>query len=386
MQIQTTAEATGAPQRAASLAQLRADRLQAFGVGEGMVPDATNPAAHRAHLHTREWARRCGLLVGVTQLRAFDHVAYTALFARGCVDAEAERLALFARWFTLLFIVDDLQDDAVFQGQQASFHELQDDYLRILRAEGQGNRSMGSPLLEAVADLAVATRPLVSSSWWRRFVDDVERTFASQRVENECRREGRALAPEEFAVVRREASTTDVCFDLIEACLEAEVSPAFRDTPACRRYTEVLSEFTTATNDVFGVDRDADNGDPNNYVLVLQAAGGLDRADALQQATHDINDLVVDLPQLRAQALAAAAEVARDEAELRAAERAIAGWWNFSLNVPGFYLAVGSRLEHMNNVPDGRSSGLTPDLLPRTAPGAQQDGRGAAAAPAAPLA
>lgn len=382
MQIHASTAETTAEQRAASLARLRADRLRAFGVGDGFVPDVTNPAAHRAHLHTREWARGHGLLVGARQVRTFDHVAYTALFARGCVDADADRLALFARWFTLLFIVDDLQDDAVFQGRQEGFRELQEEYLRVLRGRSDRPRPSGSALLDAVADLAATTRPLVSAAWWSRFTDDLGRTFVSQRVENGCREQGTALAPEEFAVVRREASTTDVCFDLIEACLEAEVTEAFRDSPACRRYTETLSEFTTWTNDVFGVDRDADNGDPNNYVLVLQAAGGTDRATALERATADVSDLVARLPRLRVDALATAGELARDEDELRAAHRAVAGWWNFSLNVPGFYLAVGSRLEHMNNVPDGRSSGLTPDLLPGVQPGAQRDGRAATGASA----
>ncbi|GMA89294.1 hypothetical protein GCM10025868_45440 [Angustibacter aerolatus] len=140
--------------------------------------------------------------------------------------------------------------------------------------------------------LAARTRPLVSPAWWDRFVTHLEHTFSAQRVENLRRREAAPSSLAEFKVVRREASTTDVCYDLVEACEDAEVPNAFRYSFACRRLADALSDFTTMTNDVFGVDRDTDNGDPNNYVTVIQRARGLDRDEAVVQATADVAALV----------------------------------------------------------------------------------------------
>ncbi|WP_329791538.1 hypothetical protein V1227_06365 [Lentzea sp. DG1S-22] len=342
----------------------RDSAMRSFGITSSQIPAWQNPFAASAHESTKGWASEFGLIRGTDQFRAFDDLAYTALFARGCPQAAQEDLALFSQWFAVLFFLDDQQDIAVFTGRSQAFATLQDRLGDILLRRGGGPVPNGTGLPAAVADLCRRTRPVVSDKWWNRFTTHAEMVFAAQRDENRHRLEGTVPSVEEFLAIRREASTVEICFDLIEACGRGEVPNAVRYSVAGRDYVAALNDFTTWTNDLFGVERDAANADPNNYVLVRQHVDGCDRGHAISTVTEDIRRLFGTLPDLRLRVEETALSVGCDEAARKEIARVLDGWYAWSVHVPLSYLAEDSRLVKMEEVPQGKPPTFTEDVLP----------------------
>ncbi|MDR6593686.1 hypothetical protein ACFFSW_07335 [Saccharothrix longispora] len=343
---------------------LRDSAMRSFGIDDSQIPTSRARFTAEAHENVKEWASRFGLISGPDQLRAFDDLAYTALFARGCPHATLEDLTLFSQWFAVLFFLDDQQDIAVFTGRSGSFAALQDELGDILLQGGTGANEDGIGLPAAVADLCRRTRPVVSDRWWNRFTAHAESVFAAQRAENRHRLEGTVPSVGEFITMRREASTVEICFDLIEACERGRFPNAVRYSPAARDYVAALNDFTTWTNDLFGVERDAANADPNNYVLVRQHADGCDRQHAVKTATEDVRRLFGTLAELRRRVEDTAFALGFDEEVRGGVRRVLDGWYAWAVHVPLSYLAENSRLIKMDEVPSGTPPRFTEDVLP----------------------
>ncbi|MHC9293751.1 terpene synthase family protein [Mycobacterium sp. LTG2003] len=337
------------------------DIMTSFGISMADISDACNERVEDAHILTRQWANDHGLLGVPHQQRKFDQLGYTHLLAYGCTTAAMDRLALFAQWFTYYFLLDDQQDLAVLTGRTHEFGELQDDLRRILHTHGEDAAAHRSGLRAAVAELCRRTRPLVSSDWWDRYVHHAEQVFAAQRRENVYRLSGIVPAPEEFKRVRRDAGAADMVFDIIEACEGLEIPAPIRASAACSRYADDLNDFTTWSNDVMGVDHDAGNADPNNFVLVRQHVDNLTRDEAIRAVTAEIADLVGGLA-ARMDDVRAAGRALPAEQQARAA-KALNAWHDWAMNVPVHYLKANGRLSQMDRAKPRQPAGFTEDLL-----------------------
>lgn len=336
------------------------DIMGSFGVSTADVSSRCNEHAEQAHVMTRHWANRYGLLGNAHRNRLFDQLGYTQLLAYGCTTAAMERLALFSQWFTYYFLLDDQQDLAVLTGRDEEFVALQDDLRDVLLRRGEiSTRRTG--LVAAVADLCRRTTPHVSDEWWSRYISHAEQVFAAQRRENSYRLTGWFPAPDEFKEVRRAAGAAELVFDIIEACESAEVPASMRTSPACCRYVDDLNDFTTWSNDVLGVDHDAANADPNNYVLIRQHADDLDREKAVSAVTAEIANLARDLAYRKAE-LCVAARTYSAAQQLRI-EHALSAWFDWAMNVPIHYLKANGRLSHMDSARPQQPPAFTEDLL-----------------------
>lgn len=340
--------------------ETQTDNLAAFGITIAEVPTACSEHAQPAHTLTRDWANSFGLLGDPRQQRKFDQLGYTQLLAYGCLTASAGRLALFAQWFTYYFLLDDQQDLAVLTGRDDEFIALQDDIRQILHAQGKGGGDRPG-LRGAVADLCRRTAGEVSGEWWHRYVTHAEEVFAAQRLENGYRLTGRFPDPDAFKKIRREAGAADMVFDIIEAAEDLEIPAQLRGGAACRQYADDLNDFTTWTNDVLGVDHDAANDDPNNYVLVRQQAGDLSREAALESVNTEIARLVHGLGRRKHDVLAAAQ--AHPAAVRMKVDRALTAWHDWAMNVPIHYLRANGRLWQMDEAAPRQPPAFAEDLL-----------------------
>ncbi|MBY8886991.1 terpene synthase family protein [Streptomyces sp. PTM05] len=336
--------------------------MLSFSVPVGTIPHDRNPCAAVAHKSTRGWANRYRLIGDDRRQRAFDQLNYAELLSYACTTATASRLGLFAQWFTYYFLLDDQQDLAVLNGRHEEFVALQSKLRIALHSRGAVSPSRDEGLVAAVADLCRRTAPLVSDGWWYRYVTHAEQTFAAQRQESDYRLTGVMPTPWAFKKVRREAGAAEMVFDIIEACEESEIPESIRSSAACRRYADDLNDFTTWSNDVLGVQHDAANTDPNNYVLVREHADGLEREAAIAAVISDIVWLAEQMPLRRAE-VKAVASMHCSGPELEGIERVLDAWRAFALNVPLHYLRADSRLAQMDGAAPGRPAGFISDLL-----------------------
>ncbi|WP_370942250.1 terpene synthase family protein [Amycolatopsis sp. cg5] len=313
---------------------------------------------------TREWANRFGLIGTTGNQRRFDQLAYPDLLSYGCTTAAPEPLALFSEWFTYYFLLDDQQDLAVVTGRQQEFNALQDQVKQVLHTRGRGVRDDSVGLVAAIADLSRRTERYVSDEWWHRYVIHAEEVFAAQRQECGYRFTGTFPDLEDFKEVRRKAGAADMVFDIIEACEQIEIPGWLRYSSTCRSYADDLNDFTTWTNDVLGIDRDAAQVDPMNYVLVRQHLDGIPRGEATERVTAEIVRLVHRLPSRRAHVLSAAKE--QGAGMFATVERAVDAWQAWAIAVPMHYLRPNSRLFQMDEAAPGHAPEFTADLLGST--------------------
>lgn len=350
-----------APPQNESISEMWSSIMDSFGVSADEVSGLFNPHAEQAHTLTRNWANDYGLLGNSDRQQLFDRLGYTHLLAYGCTTAPLERLALFSQWFTYYFLLDDQQDLAVLTGRTEDFVALQEELRHVLRTRGTDGSAPGRDLPAAVAELCRRTTPHVSDEWWSRYVAHAEQVFAAQGQENTYRSSDDFPAPAEFKEVRRRAGAADMVFDIIEACEGTGIPGSIRNDPACCRYADGLNDFTTWTNDVLGVDHDAANRDPNNYVLIRQNSDGLDRRTAIDSVTGEIVELVRDLPRRRDEVRRAARKCSA--AEQDRIELALGAWYDWSMYVPIHYLRADGRLSQMDRAQPRQPPAFTEDLL-----------------------
>ncbi|MET8795199.1 terpene synthase family protein [Nocardia sp. NPDC004568] len=355
-------EAAG-PSAVDATAKMALEVIESFGVPCGQVSSARNGHAEQAHMMTRNWANQYGLLGDPHRQEMFDQLRYADMLAYGCTTAPPERLALFAQWFTYYFLLDDQQDLAVLTGRTEDFVALQKDLHYVFHSRGVDGSARTRNFSAAVADLCRCTAPHVSDEWWDRYVSHADEVFAAQRAENVLRLTGTFPDPEEFKVIRRRAGAADMVFDIIEACEGMEIPESIRYGSACSRYADDLNDFTTWTNDVLGVDHDAANGDPNNYVLIREHAGGLDRRTAIETVTAEIVELVANLPIRREDVRRSIGKFSVPQ-QIRI-ERSLDAWFDWAMNVPIHYMRAHGRLAQMDRARPGEPPAFTEDLLNR---------------------
>ncbi len=335
--------------------------LESLGVSAEQVPRSCNAHAARAHKLTRDWATSYGLLGDTRQQNLFDQLSYTQLLAYGCTTAPVDRLALFAQWFTYYFLLDDQQDLAVLTGRNKEFIVLQDDVRRILHTRGIGAPMHSKGLRAAVADLCRRTTQYVSDAWWHRYIDHAEQLFSAQRQESNYRLANCFPTPSDFKNIRRRASAVDMVFDIIQACEQAEISESLRSSAACCQYADDLNDFTTWSNDILGLDHDAANADPNNYVRVRQHADNLSLDAAIDAVTVEVAQLVSGFANRKKDVRVTACTFTA--AQWGQAERALHAWYAWAMNVPVHYLKSNSRLFQMDQAAPKRPPAFTEDLL-----------------------
>nr|WP_284290803.1 hypothetical protein [Angustibacter aerolatus] len=291
--------------------------------------------------------------------------ATPSLFARGCVSAPLDRLALFSRWFTLLFVLDDAQDTAVFEQRDEQFLRVQDDLVALLRGGPQPTTG-GSGLLPAVAEpgrphpppgltrlvgpLRHPPRAHVLRAARREPATPRGRALVARGVQGGASRgqhDRRLLRPGRGVRGRRGAQRVPLLLRVPAAGRRAQ-RLHHHDERRLRRRPRHRQRRPQQL-------RHRDPAGPRARPRRGRGAGDRRRRGARGRACRGCwQRRGPSRPRLTGPASA------------DAVERACRGWWGFSLNVPRFYLAVGSRLEHMNAFPDGVAPSFTPDLLPRS--------------------
>lgn len=336
--------------------------LERMGLNLAGVPGKCHPRADEAQEMTRIWADAYGLIGDDDQQRRFEQLGYSKLLSYGCTTASLEDLALYAQWFTYYFLLDDQQDLAVLTGRHEQFVALQEELRRVFHAGAVSGPSRPSTgLVAAVADLCCRTVPQVSLGWWYRYIGHAEHVFAAQRLESMYRLAGSVPPVEEFMEIRRRASAVDMVFDIIEACERIELPEPLRYSLAFRQYADDLNDFTTWSNDILGVEHDAANTDPNNYVLVLERSAGLSRHQALETVATKTAVLLQRIAERAGDVRVLAQAYGAPTCER--VERALDAWYAWSVNVPLHYLQAHGRLTQMDQAAPGQPPAFAADLL-----------------------
>ncbi|MEU2184149.1 terpene synthase family protein [Streptomyces thermolilacinus] len=256
-------------------------------------PARLNPHVEAARAHTKEWARRMGMLEGsgIWEEHDLDSHDYALLCAYTHPDCDAEALSLVTDWYVWVFFFDDHFLEVFKRAQDREGGKA---YLDRLPAFMPTDPSAGvpepeNPVEAGLADLWARTVPAMSPTWRARFAVATENLLNESLWELSNINEGRVANPLEYIEMRRKVGGAPWSAGLVEYAVGAEVPRAVADSRPLRVLRDTFSDAVHLRNDLFSYQREVeDEGENSNGVLVLERFLGC----STQEAADAVNDLL----------------------------------------------------------------------------------------------
>jgi germacradienol/geosmin synthase len=256
-------------------------------------PARLNPHLEGAREHSKQWARRMGMLEGsgIWTEADLDAHDYGLLCAYTHPDAVAPELDLVTDWYVWVFF---FYDHFLEKFKRTNDRAAGKAYLDRLPDFMPMNLTFGTPAptnpVEAgLADLWARTVPTMSEYWRARFRESTENLLNESLWELSNINEGRIPNPVEYIEMRRKVGGAPWSAGLIEHAAMAEVPAQVAGTRPLRVLRDAFSDAVHLRNDLFSYERETrDEGELSNGVLVLETFLGYDT----QRAADAVNDLL----------------------------------------------------------------------------------------------
>jgi germacradienol/geosmin synthase len=256
-------------------------------------PARLNPHLEGARLHSKQWARRMGMLEGsgVWTEADLDAHDYGLLCAYTHPDASAPELDLITDWYVWVFFFDDHFLETFKRSQDREGGKA---YLDRLPAFMPMDLSAGmpepaNPVEAGLADLWVRTVPSMSMHWRARFAESTEHLLNESLWELSNINEGRIPNPVEYIEMRRKVGGAPWSAGLVEHAAAAEIPAVIAGSRPMRVLRDAFSDGVHLRNDLFSYERETGSeGELSNGVLVLETFLGYDT----QRAADAVNDLL----------------------------------------------------------------------------------------------
>jgi germacradienol/geosmin synthase len=256
-------------------------------------PARLNPQVEAARRHTKEWARRMGMLEGsgIWEESDLDAHDYALLCAYTHPDCDADALSLVTDWYVWVFFFDDHFLEIFKRTRDRAGGKT---YLDRLPAFMPMDLSAGTPKPEnpveaGLADLWARTVPSMSEGWRVRFAEATENLLNESLWELSNINEGRIANPVEYIEMRRKVGGAPWSSGLVEYAAQAELPASVAGSRPLRVLRDAFADAVHLRNDLFSYQREVeDEGENSNGVLVLETFLGC----TTQEAAEAVNDLL----------------------------------------------------------------------------------------------
>lgn len=255
-------------------------------------PARRNPHVDAAGDHTRKWAEQMGMF-GPEQRAwsedSFDRGDYASFAAWNYPDASERELELLADWHVWGFFLDD--EFVENYGRDFApdvVREFLDRLAALMPLFPPSSVRPATPLERGLADLWPRTAYSKSVRWRHRFSGHIRHLSAGALREKSNVSDGVVPDPVDYTALRRAAGGVDFSACLVEHALGVEVPPGLERTRALRVLKDTFADSDLWRNDIVSFQKEIDEGQTNNAVLVMRQLLGGD----LQQAVDRVNDMV----------------------------------------------------------------------------------------------
>ncbi|WP_449479054.1 terpene synthase family protein [Streptomyces abikoensis] len=265
------------------------------------VPTRIHPKADRIGQRLERWAARTNLAPEASQRARLRATGFHRMAARMIPDATTADVERLAQWITVLFYLDDQQDEGPLSRSTTAVHDTYEALTAVI--DGRLTRTGQPPqlpIVAAVAGLWPATASAMSPAWRQRFRHHLHQHKDAFLTQIRHRRNGTTPTPEDYPALRRQANGAFM-YDLVEPLLHAEIPAPIAQTRAWREMCEASNDLTAWSNDLVSLPREAAAGETTNYVIVLQHAAGCDLPTAVRQVTDRIQHRATQMITARGQ-------------------------------------------------------------------------------------
>ncbi|MFF0560010.1 germacradienol/geosmin synthase [Streptomyces sp. NPDC004266] len=256
-------------------------------------PARLNPHVEAARTHTRDWARKTGMLEGsgVWEEHDLESHDYALLCSYTHPDCDEEALNLVTDWYTWVFFFDDHFLEVFKRTQDRAGSKAYLDRLPLFMPAdpATGVPEPTNPVEAGLADLWRRTVPSMSEGWRVRFAEATEHLLYESLWELDNINDGRVANPLEYIEMRRKVGGAPWSAGLVEYAAGAEVPAQVAYSRPLRVLRDAFSDAVHLRNDLFSYQREVEEeGENSNGVLVLERFLGC----TTQEAANAVNDLL----------------------------------------------------------------------------------------------
>ena len=242
------------------------------------------------------WAARVGLITTDADERRLRGAGFHEVTAMVLPDDPAEAVELYAQWITVLFHLDDEQDDDADRSPQS----VREVYAAITALVLGRPVLVGSPLMSALTDLWPRTTAGMSVRWRDRVIANLHRHRDAFLTQIAHRQAGTLPTPEEYPALRRESNGMFM-FDVIESACGTEVPEPLVSGEAWTELCAASNDLTAWCNDIRSLAKESANEEPTNYVTVLREAHACSEGEAIAEVRNQILQRQKELDQAAAE-------------------------------------------------------------------------------------
>ena len=256
-------------------------------------PSLLNQYVEKADRHTTLWVKKHQLVTNEETWSCYHRQKFTWMVARMFPTADLNALSIAADLNTLLFVLDD-QFDEHGEGsesikQKEQFEKLVHALIGIMKHNSQVSLEKGGPVLSAVSDFWKRIRKLGNLGWQVRFIESLQQAFAANLWRIEQVTHGQLPTLDEYMKWRPFFSGASFFAHLLEA-IEAFSLPDYVFLDATVKKLIMLCSNTICwANDLFSFNKELEQGDEMNIVMLIRNTRDCTLEDAILAAVeiHD---------------------------------------------------------------------------------------------------
>ncbi|MGE6760145.1 family 2 encapsulin nanocompartment cargo protein terpene cyclase [Corallococcus interemptor] len=272
---------------------------QPFRLPEFYVPwpARLNPNLEAARAHTKAWSYQMGILGPprdgtdreVWSERRFDGMDYALLCAYTHPEAPGPELDLITDWYVWVFYFDDHFLEVFKYSRDVAGGQAYLDRLPLfMPLDMSPPPEPVNPVERALWDLWQRTVPSMSMDWRRRFFENTKHLLDESMWEIENISEARVSNPIEYIEMRRKVGGAPWSSDLVEHAVAAEIPARVVKSRPMRVFKDTFSDAVHLRNDLFSYERELEEGELSNGVLVVEKFLDCET----QRAADLVNDLL----------------------------------------------------------------------------------------------
>ncbi|MCC2280861.1 terpene synthase family protein [Streptomyces sp. ET3-23] len=252
------------------------------------VQRAPKEERRQAHQASIIWAEAVGLATPGPELSWYSQWNAAEFAARVFTRCTGEDFALATQWFGWMNVLDDRLETTSLEGLPSQLAPL-DMIFESDGAHSNGAHLSATPLSKALADLWARTQPRMSSAWRARMAYLWQQCSQGFLWEARNRLTGHPPRLADYMTRRVAAGGAEFCLALTEGLYKEELDDeTYYSGPLANLRTSACEHICWA-NDLLTLEREEARGDLHNLVLVIQAAHGLSRAEAVSTVARMTN-------------------------------------------------------------------------------------------------
>jgi pentalenene synthase/avermitilol synthase len=243
-----------------------------------------NSFVDQAASRTLSWQETFGLTTRTATWKALTRLQPAGLTAHAYPQADLDTLVLASEWIAWFFHIDDIFDESAI-GSSSKLARLAAEGLRLairdLRVPADESHGVPDVIMDALLDLLLRTRDIMSPVQFRMFIKHVNSYTEALTTEAVNRESNNRPDLESYRTLRRDTGPFFPFIDLVEHASAVRLPNKFYSTAEYASLLDLAADVSGYINDLFSASKEYNRHDCHNLLLVLQEVNEATLSDSI---------------------------------------------------------------------------------------------------------